>query len=119
MYAKAPYTVIQRALHIHPTVSELISTMLGELEALSGGNGAPQSSIGSHAEWPITAISLPLQVAAGAVAGVSVDRGVVDHPPIKAHSHVWQTDTARPLHGNVASFREFKQAGKPGIPRNR
>ena len=24
MYAKAPYTVIQRALHIHPTVSELI-----------------------------------------------------------------------------------------------
>ena len=23
MYAKAPYTVIQRAVHIHPTVSEL------------------------------------------------------------------------------------------------
>jgi pyruvate/2-oxoglutarate dehydrogenase complex dihydrolipoamide dehydrogenase (E3) component len=32
MYAKAPYTVIQRAVHIHPTVSELIPTMLGELE---------------------------------------------------------------------------------------
>lgn len=32
MYAKAPYTVIQRAMHIHPTVSELIPTMLGELE---------------------------------------------------------------------------------------
>lgn len=31
MYAKAPYTVIQRAMHIHPTVSELIPTMLGEL----------------------------------------------------------------------------------------
>ncbi len=31
MYAKAPYTVIQRAVHIHPTVSELIPTMLGEL----------------------------------------------------------------------------------------
>jgi len=30
MYAKAPYTVIQRAMHIHPTVSELIPTMLGE-----------------------------------------------------------------------------------------
>jgi pyruvate/2-oxoglutarate dehydrogenase complex dihydrolipoamide dehydrogenase (E3) component len=32
MYAKAPYTVIQRAMHIHPTVSELIPTMLGELK---------------------------------------------------------------------------------------
>lgn len=32
MYAKAPYTTIQRAVHIHPTVSELIPTMLGELE---------------------------------------------------------------------------------------
>jgi pyruvate/2-oxoglutarate dehydrogenase complex dihydrolipoamide dehydrogenase (E3) component len=31
MYAAAPYTVIQRAVHIHPTVSELIPTMLGEL----------------------------------------------------------------------------------------
>jgi pyruvate/2-oxoglutarate dehydrogenase complex dihydrolipoamide dehydrogenase (E3) component len=28
MYAKAPYTVIQRAMHIHPTVSELVPTML-------------------------------------------------------------------------------------------
>ena len=34
MYAKAPYTVIQRAMHIHPTVTELIPTMLGELEPL-------------------------------------------------------------------------------------
>ena len=34
MYAKAPYTVIQRAVHIHPTVTELIPTMLGELEPL-------------------------------------------------------------------------------------
>ena len=32
MYAKAPYTVIQRAMHIHPTVSELIPTMLGDLK---------------------------------------------------------------------------------------
>jgi pyruvate/2-oxoglutarate dehydrogenase complex dihydrolipoamide dehydrogenase (E3) component len=37
MYAKAPYTVIQRAVHIHPTVSELIPTMLGELQPLSTG----------------------------------------------------------------------------------
>ena len=34
MYANAPYTVIQRAMHIHPTVSELIPTMLGELKLL-------------------------------------------------------------------------------------
>lgn len=32
MYARKPYTVIQRAMHIHPTVSELIPTMLGELK---------------------------------------------------------------------------------------
>ena len=36
MYAKAPYTVIQRAMHIHPTVTELIPTMLGELKPLDG-----------------------------------------------------------------------------------
>ena len=35
MYAKAPYTVMQRAMHIHPTVSELIPTILGELQPLS------------------------------------------------------------------------------------
>ena len=35
MYAKAPYTVIQRAVHIHPTVSELVPTMLGELSPLN------------------------------------------------------------------------------------
>ena len=34
MYAGAPYTVIQRAVHIHPTVSELIPTMLGDLKPL-------------------------------------------------------------------------------------
>jgi pyruvate/2-oxoglutarate dehydrogenase complex dihydrolipoamide dehydrogenase (E3) component len=34
MYAKAPYRVIQRAMHIHPTVSELIPTILGELQPL-------------------------------------------------------------------------------------
>jgi pyruvate/2-oxoglutarate dehydrogenase complex dihydrolipoamide dehydrogenase (E3) component len=34
MYAKAPYTVVKRAMHIHPTVSELIPTMLEELKPL-------------------------------------------------------------------------------------
>jgi pyruvate/2-oxoglutarate dehydrogenase complex dihydrolipoamide dehydrogenase (E3) component len=34
MYAKQPYTVIQRAMHIHPTVSELIPTMLADLKPL-------------------------------------------------------------------------------------
>jgi pyruvate/2-oxoglutarate dehydrogenase complex dihydrolipoamide dehydrogenase (E3) component len=35
MYAKAPYKTLQRAVHIHPTVSELIPTMLGELKSPS------------------------------------------------------------------------------------
>ncbi len=35
MYARAPYTVIQRAVHIHPTVSELIPTMLADLRPLT------------------------------------------------------------------------------------
>jgi pyruvate/2-oxoglutarate dehydrogenase complex dihydrolipoamide dehydrogenase (E3) component len=32
MYAKAPYTVIQRAMHIHPTVAEYLPTVLSRLE---------------------------------------------------------------------------------------
>jgi pyruvate/2-oxoglutarate dehydrogenase complex dihydrolipoamide dehydrogenase (E3) component len=36
MYAKAPYSTLQRAMHIHPTVSELIPTILGELQPLPG-----------------------------------------------------------------------------------
>jgi pyruvate/2-oxoglutarate dehydrogenase complex dihydrolipoamide dehydrogenase (E3) component len=35
MYAKAAYTVMQRAVHIHPTVSELLPTILGELKPLT------------------------------------------------------------------------------------
>jgi len=34
MYAGAPYTVISRAMHIHPTVAELIPTLLQRLEPL-------------------------------------------------------------------------------------
>lgn len=34
MYAKAPYTTISRAVHIHPTVAELIPTTLQDLEPL-------------------------------------------------------------------------------------
>jgi len=34
MYAHAPYTTIQRAVHIHPTVSELIPTVLGDLKPM-------------------------------------------------------------------------------------
>jgi pyruvate/2-oxoglutarate dehydrogenase complex dihydrolipoamide dehydrogenase (E3) component len=32
MYARAPYTVIQRAMHIHPTVAEYLPTILSKLE---------------------------------------------------------------------------------------
>ena len=34
MYAKSPYTTIQRAVHIHPTVTELIPTLLGNLKPI-------------------------------------------------------------------------------------
>ncbi|MDE3198557.1 MAG: FAD-containing oxidoreductase [Acidobacteriota bacterium] len=37
MYARKPYTTIQRAMHIHPTVSELIPTVLGEMKPLESG----------------------------------------------------------------------------------
>ena len=39
MYARAPYKVIQRAVHIHPTVSEFLPVLLGELKPLEQGNG--------------------------------------------------------------------------------
>jgi pyruvate/2-oxoglutarate dehydrogenase complex dihydrolipoamide dehydrogenase (E3) component len=35
MYARAPYTLIQRAVHIHPTVSELLPTVFGDLKPLT------------------------------------------------------------------------------------
>ena len=35
MYAGAPYTVVKNAVHIHPTISELIPTLLGELKPLA------------------------------------------------------------------------------------
>jgi hypothetical protein len=34
MYAKAPYTMMQGAMHIHPTVAEFIPTMLADLKPL-------------------------------------------------------------------------------------
>jgi pyruvate/2-oxoglutarate dehydrogenase complex dihydrolipoamide dehydrogenase (E3) component len=34
MYARVPYTVLQRAVNIHPTVAELIPTILGELRPI-------------------------------------------------------------------------------------
>src|SRR6202034_3733756 len=40
MYARAPYTVMQWAMHIHPTVSELIPTMLDQLRPLDAGTGS-------------------------------------------------------------------------------
>jgi pyruvate/2-oxoglutarate dehydrogenase complex dihydrolipoamide dehydrogenase (E3) component len=34
MYAKAPYNLLQRTMPIHPTVSELLPTLLGDLHPL-------------------------------------------------------------------------------------
>ena len=38
MYVNAPYTVLQRAVHIHPTVSEFIPVMIGNLKDLQQRN---------------------------------------------------------------------------------
>ncbi|MCX5496947.1 FAD-containing oxidoreductase [Kaistia dalseonensis] len=35
MYAQAPATVVQRAVHIHPTVSELLPTVIGDFKPLA------------------------------------------------------------------------------------
>ena len=35
MYAKAPYTVLTHAVHIHPTVSELLPTVAGSMELIT------------------------------------------------------------------------------------
>jgi pyruvate/2-oxoglutarate dehydrogenase complex dihydrolipoamide dehydrogenase (E3) component len=43
MYAKAQYTVMQRAMHIHPTVAEPLPTILGELKPLT--SMAPNSTL--------------------------------------------------------------------------
>jgi len=42
MAADASYKVIERAVHIHPTVSELIPTLLGQLEPLKEEAPAPR-----------------------------------------------------------------------------
>jgi pyruvate/2-oxoglutarate dehydrogenase complex dihydrolipoamide dehydrogenase (E3) component len=34
MYAGAPYTVLQRAMHIHPTVSEFVPVLIGNLKEM-------------------------------------------------------------------------------------
>jgi pyruvate/2-oxoglutarate dehydrogenase complex dihydrolipoamide dehydrogenase (E3) component len=40
MYATSPYTVVSRAVHIHPTVTELIPTLLHNLKPVEAGAGA-------------------------------------------------------------------------------
>ena len=47
MYAGAPYTTVTHAMHIHPTVSELIPTILEELNIMSCNS---QCAIGSGGE---------------------------------------------------------------------
>jgi pyruvate/2-oxoglutarate dehydrogenase complex dihydrolipoamide dehydrogenase (E3) component len=42
MYAKAPCTVLQRAMHVHPTVCELLPTMMGELRPLPPEESSPK-----------------------------------------------------------------------------
>jgi pyruvate/2-oxoglutarate dehydrogenase complex dihydrolipoamide dehydrogenase (E3) component len=40
---KAPYTVLQRTVHIHPTVAELVPTILGELKPLLAPSAGKES----------------------------------------------------------------------------
>ncbi len=47
MYAKAPYTVVQRAMHIHPTVSEFLPVVLSKLKPLATGNAKTAASLPS------------------------------------------------------------------------
>jgi pyruvate/2-oxoglutarate dehydrogenase complex dihydrolipoamide dehydrogenase (E3) component len=44
MYTQAPCTVLQRAMHIHPTVSELIPTLLQDLKPLCAQAGSSPRS---------------------------------------------------------------------------
>ena len=46
MYAKAPYTVLQRVMHVHPTVAELIPTMLAELSRCDAPLPVPHACTG-------------------------------------------------------------------------
>lgn len=43
IYAKAPYTTILKGVHIHPTVCELIPTLLEGLQPLECGESSPHS----------------------------------------------------------------------------
>lgn len=45
MYTKAPYTVLQHAVNIHPTVSELVPTILGDLKPLAASESVSPSSV--------------------------------------------------------------------------
>ena len=52
MYADVPYTVLERAVHAHPTVSELIPTLLQELKPLEGALAAAHRDIGFKVAMP-------------------------------------------------------------------
>ena len=56
MTAKKPYTAISRTMHIHPTVSELVPTMLQELKPLERRLTALAAR--SRRSWPISAMFL-------------------------------------------------------------
>jgi pyruvate/2-oxoglutarate dehydrogenase complex dihydrolipoamide dehydrogenase (E3) component len=44
MYARAPYTVIQRAMHIHPTVAEFLPTVLSKLTESTPPSSLPKTT---------------------------------------------------------------------------
>jgi pyruvate/2-oxoglutarate dehydrogenase complex dihydrolipoamide dehydrogenase (E3) component len=52
MYAGAPYTVLQRAVHIHPTVSEFIPVLIGNLKELTDASQAGPANSRSDRDRP-------------------------------------------------------------------
>jgi pyruvate/2-oxoglutarate dehydrogenase complex dihydrolipoamide dehydrogenase (E3) component len=55
MYAKAPFTVLQRAVHIHPTIAEYIPVILGDLVPLES---SPDCELGI-ARSPMPVLPVP------------------------------------------------------------
>jgi pyruvate/2-oxoglutarate dehydrogenase complex dihydrolipoamide dehydrogenase (E3) component len=52
MYAGAPYTVLQRAVHIHPTVSEFVPVLIGNLKELTDASQAGPANSDSDRARP-------------------------------------------------------------------
>jgi hypothetical protein len=53
IYARAPYTVMQWAMHINPTLSELIPTMLDQLRPLEARPSSMYTAVDVVETWQV------------------------------------------------------------------